>query len=110
VICEAWDIAVVPFPFTDGPDTKRRPAAVLSQADFQRSSGHTVMAMITTSRQSMWPGDIPLPAGLAGLHYDCLLRMKLFTLDNSLIVKVIGSLPRQLQAKARKTFRQFLDI
>jgi mRNA interferase MazF len=109
VICEAWDIAVVPFPFTDGPGTKRRPAAVLSTAAFQRASGHAIMAMITSARQSTWPGDIPLLPG-AGLHTACLLRMKLFTLDNRLVVNVIGKLPPKVREKVRASVRQSLDV
>jgi mRNA interferase MazF len=90
VICEAWDIAVVPFPFIAGE--KRRPALVLSATSFNRTSGHTIFAMITTARHSSWPGDTPLASAASGLPKDCLVRMKLFTLDNRLIVRVAAKL------------------
>ena len=65
--CDAYDVVVVPFPFTDFNQTKRRPALVLSRRAFNQS-GHTVMAMIT-STSNVWPGDSNIselkPAGLA---------------------------------------------
>ncbi|MBI1955967.1 MAG: type II toxin-antitoxin system PemK/MazF family toxin [Acidobacteria bacterium] len=89
--CEAWDVVTVPFPFTDRATQKRRPALILSRRSFNRH-GHSLLAMITSSRPS-WPGDSPL-AQLAscGLSAPCIVRLKLFTLDNRLIVKRIGRL------------------
>lgn len=108
VICEAWDIAVVPFPFTDSAGTKRRPALVVSATSFNRSSGHTILAMITTARHSSWPGDIPLPSGATGLPRDCLVRMKLFTLDNRLILRVAAKLGQRERQKVRASLEHAL--
>jgi mRNA interferase MazF len=92
VICEPWDVAVVPFSFNERPGSKRRPALVLSRRAFN-SAGHTVLAMITTRAHRAWPGDIEIQ-GLepAGLPLPCIVRMKVFTLDNRLLMKRIGSL------------------
>ena len=92
MICEPWDVIVVPFPFTDRREAKRRPALVLSQAAFNRR-GHSVLAMITSAAQSAWPGDSPIedPAS-AGLSHPCMVRLKLFTLDNRFILKKAGRL------------------
>jgi mRNA interferase MazF len=92
VTCEPWDVVVVPFPFTDQREARRRPALVLSQTAFNRR-GHTVLAMITSAAQSSWPGDCrieDLPS--AGLSHPCIVRLKLFTLDNRLILKKAGGL------------------
>ncbi|MBZ5620680.1 MAG: type II toxin-antitoxin system PemK/MazF family toxin [Acidobacteriia bacterium] len=105
MVCNPWEIVVVPFPFTDGPGTKRRPALVLSPVDFNRQSGHSILAMITSAERSAWPGDIPLDPALLGLHKACVIRMKLFTIDNLLVVKSIGRLPVAAQGK----LRLFLD-
>ena len=89
--CEAWDVVTVPFPFTDRATQKRRPALILSKRSFNRH-GHSLMAMITSSRPS-WPGDSPLSQlASSGLSVPCIVRLKLFTLDNRLIVKRIGRL------------------
>ncbi len=88
-----FDIAVVPFPFTDRATTKRRPALVLSSTTFNQGTGHAVMAMITSAEQSTWPGDVPIAdLDAAGLPGDCVIRLKLFTLDQRLILKRVGRL------------------
>ena len=110
MICEAWDIAVVPFPFPDSAAVKRRPALVLSTLGFNRSSGHTILAMITTARQSSWPGDTSLSSAATGLPKDCLVRMKLFTLDNRFIVRVISKLPAKERQKVRTSMEQALGV
>jgi mRNA interferase MazF len=92
---EQWDVVIVPFPFSTQPGHKRRPALVLSLRAFNQH-GSTVLAMITTAghhQNRAWPGDVPLTdLNAAGLHAPCLIRLKLFTLDNRLIVKKIGRL------------------
>ncbi len=87
------DVVVVPFPFTDRQASKRRPALVLSSASFNTTTRHSVLAMITSAEQSSWPGDVPITdLDAAGLPSDCLVRLKIFTLDHRLIVKRIGKL------------------
>lgn len=87
------DVVVVPFPFTDREASKRRPALVLSSASFNRATRHSVLAMITSAEQSSWPGDVVITdLDAAGLPSDCLVRLKLFTLDHRLIVKRAGTL------------------
>lgn len=90
--CDPWDVVVVPFPFTDQPGAKKRPGLVLSRPAFNRA-GHTVLAMITSRGHRPWPGDTPIgdPA-VAGLPRPCLVRLKLFTLDNRLILDRLGRL------------------
>ena len=56
----AFDVVVVPFPFTDRDASKRRPALVLTQAAFNQTTQHSVLAMITSADQSAWLGDRPI--------------------------------------------------
>lgn len=92
MISDRWDVVVVPFPFTDRPASKRRPALTLSQREFN-VHGHSVLAMITTKVDPTWPGDTRLadPAE-AGLPVASTVRLKLFTLDNRLITRIAGAL------------------
>ena len=108
MVCDAAEIVVVPFPFTDGPGAKRRPALVLSPAGFNRQSGHSILAMITSALNSTWPGDIPLNPALLGLQKPCVIRMKFFTLDNRLITRAIGSLPEAERRHVRRFLHELL--
>ncbi len=105
---DAWDVVVVPFPFSERPGSKRRPALVLSRASF-RGSGHAVLAMVTTRGHRPWPGDTELDdPGAAGLDRPCMVRLKIFTLDGRLIVRRAGSLARGDRARVRAALRSHL--
>jgi mRNA interferase MazF len=90
VTYEALDIVVVPFPFTDQPTLKRRPALIISSTNFNDTHQQSVLAMITTSRL-VWPSDVVIEEWRnAGLIAPCKVRFKLFTLDHALILRRIG--------------------
>lgn len=58
VTYEAFDVVVVPFPFTDRTTSKRRPALVLSNGqNFNRPVGQAVLAMINSAKNSDRPFD-----------------------------------------------------
>ncbi|MDA2926185.1 type II toxin-antitoxin system PemK/MazF family toxin [Acidobacteria bacterium AH-259-O06] len=107
MIFEQWDVVVVPFPFTEKPTTKRRPALVASKRAFNEN-GHSILAMITTKAHHPWPGDVELKNyTTAGLDLACIVRLKLFTLDNRLIVKALGHLSetdRRMTAESLRTY------
>jgi mRNA interferase MazF len=104
-----FDVAVVPFPFTDRTATKRRPALVLSSGLFNSGIGHSVMAMITTASHSVWPLDVDIAnLGEAGLKAPSIIRMKLFTIDHRLIQKQMGHLSLQDQKSVESTLRSLL--
>ncbi len=94
VIYKPFDIVVVPFPFTDSGKSKRRPAVILSSSkNFGQKIGHSVMAMITSARNIPWPHDVEITnLKSSGLPKPSIIRMKLFTLDNRLIIDAIGAL------------------
>ena len=93
MIYKAFDVVVVPFPFTDRDATKHRPALVISNELFNGQHDRLVLAMITTTTNKVWQSDVSLTNWQeAGLKVACHFRLKLFTLDQSLIVKAIGHL------------------
>jgi len=110
VICDRYEIVVVPFPFTQRSSVKRRPALALSSMDFNERSGNTLFAMITSSENDPWPLDFALDYQTAGLTRPCVVRFKLFTLDNRVIIKRIGELHRTDRPSIRKSLRELLPI
>ncbi len=92
---ESLDVVVVPFPFTDRRAAKRRPALIVSSANFNRAHEQSILAMIT-SAGSDWPSDVKIQGWReAGLNVPCKVRFKLFTLDDTLIVRKLGTLSKR---------------
>ena len=92
---ESLDVVVVPFPFTDRRATKRRPALIVSSANFNQAHEQSILAMIT-SVGSDWPSDVVIQDWReAGLNVPCRVRFKLFTLDDALIVRKLGTLSKR---------------
>jgi len=109
-IFDKFSVIVVPFPFTDQQASKKRPALVLSGAAFNASVQHSVLAMITSAKNSNWLLDVAisdLPS--AGLSSASIIRMKLFTLDNRLIIKQVGTLADADRQAVSKAFNQLFD-
>jgi len=109
MVCNQWDVVTVPFPFTDKPGNKKRPALVLSKIAFNRS-GHTVLAMITTRGHRPWPGDSEIEEySAAGLNLQCQVRLKVFTLDNRLLIKRIGRLSDNDSSNVKNYLHHFFS-
>lgn len=105
---DALDVVVVPFPFTDRETSKRRPALVVSSLDFNDAHEQSILAMITSVRVP-WPSDVTIQDWHgAGLNVPCKVRFKLFTVDDGLIVRRIGSLSTQDARAVRKALSRVL--
>ncbi|MEE9304362.1 MAG: type II toxin-antitoxin system PemK/MazF family toxin [Thiotrichaceae bacterium] len=109
---DAFSVVVVPFPFTDRATSKRRPALVLSdKKQFNQPIGHSVLAMITSAKQSAWPLDQVINnLDAAGLPSPSLVRMKLFTLDDRLILRQIGELSDDDKTLVGKQIKQLFYL
>lgn len=92
MIFERFDVVVVPFPFVDAPETRPRPALVLTTGAFNRANSHAVLAMITRATHPRWPSDHPIAdLGPTGLRHASVIRWKIVTLDNRIIQRRIGT-------------------
>lgn len=93
VICNPFSIVIVPFPFTDKLQTKRRPALVLSSVLHQKETGHITLLMITSAKNNDWSSDYSIEQlKSTGLTSPSIIRQKIFTIDNRLILDKIGCL------------------
>lgn len=105
-----YGVVLLPFPFSDRASEKRRPAVVLSDPGFQQACGHLLLAMITSAAQSSWPLDWPIQDWQeAGLPKPCLVRFKLFTLDERLILKSLGALSAADRAGVSRHLSRLLN-
>jgi len=111
VTFKAFDVVAVPFPFTDRDAAKRRPALVISNESFNQQHNQIVLAMITTATENVWPSDVSLTNWQkAGLKVACRFRLKLFTLDQTLVLKIIGHLSSKDVKSIQAVLAEFIDI
>ncbi len=108
-IFERFDVVVVPFPFVDVPQAKPRPALVLSTMSFNAANGHTALAMITRAAATRWPSDHPIvELAPTGLKVASVIRWKIFTLDNRIVRRRIGSIGGEDADRCEAALRQIL--
>lgn len=109
MIYSPFDIVEVPFPFSDVPRSKRRKALVLSDPVFNQKNASSLLLMITSATRSAWHLDVSIEQWRqAGLRKPCLARMKLFTLDNGLILGTVGRLTAEDQRRVTQALRAVL--
>ena len=108
---KAFDVVVVPFPFTDREATKRRPALVISNVLFNQQHNQLVLAMITTTTDKVWFSDVSLMHWQeVGLKVACHFRLKLFTLDQNLVLKTVGRLSSQDIKSVQTVLAKYVDV
>ncbi|MBM3951490.1 MAG: type II toxin-antitoxin system PemK/MazF family toxin [Rhodospirillales bacterium] len=108
---DPFDVVAVPFPFTDKAAAKRRPALVVSAKAFNARHDQLVLAMITTAQRSDWPSDVVIADwARAGLSVPCRVRLKLFTLDATLVAKRIGALAKKDRDAVRQALTRALAV
>ncbi|MEN0057536.1 MAG: type II toxin-antitoxin system PemK/MazF family toxin [Bdellovibrio sp.] len=105
-----YDVIVVPFPFTDMEATKKRPAIVLSNnKSFNHPAGHCICLMVT-SVTSAWPLDVEIKdLESAGLNSASKMRMKIFTLDETFILRKAGALSSTDQKNLKTALGKLID-
>jgi mRNA interferase MazF len=103
-------VVVVPFPYSDQPADKVRPAVVLSSPKHMQATGVCYLAMVTSAANPAWPGDVAV-SNLrgAGLPAPSVVRpAKIMTLNDARIVKRLGALPKSDQDKVVASVEAFL--
>jgi mRNA interferase MazF len=107
VICERFDVVAVPFPLGSAHPTGRRPALALTTRTLNMAQGHTVFAMITSAETAGWATDISIgDIDAAGLPAPSVVRIKLFTLDNAVVVGRLGMLAKKDAKAVRRALRE----
>ena len=98
---EAGDVVLVPFPFGQRAGGRKRPALIISGADYNQGTGQLIIAQVT-GRVSGSPrvGDYLVQDwSTAGLLGPSIVRARLATVESGLVLGKLGSLtPDDLSA------------
>jgi mRNA interferase MazF len=106
-----FDVVAVPFPFTDRNTTKKRPALVINKQEYQCKTGHLILLMITSAEHSSWYSDINIEdLNSTGLKKASVIRFKVFSLDERLIIKKIGCLSEQDKIKVKENLVNTIEL
>ena len=107
LLYKIFSIVAVPFPFTDKDYTKKRPALVISQEEYQKNTHHCILAMITSAKNSQWKTDLRIQdLELTGLPGLSIIRPKIFTLEERLILREVGELSEKDRASVSNLLGQ----
>ncbi len=89
-----FDIVIAPFPFADEMGKfKYRPALAISSQEYSKSTNCTMFLMITSAKNSDFENDYKIQDySNTNLQGECIVRFKIFTLDNSILKNKIGTL------------------
>ncbi len=104
------DIVLVPFPFTDQTQSKRRPAIVVSSDAYERARQDLILISLTTrvSPEARF-GVAPLQQRKqAGLPVACFIKPVLFTFEKRLVIKRLGRLQEEDRSRVRAALDQIL--
>lgn len=98
------DVVLVPFPFTNLSTTKQRPAVVVSSTDYAQARPDVVLMAITSQVHSSLAFAEALLADwqAANLLKASVLKPLLATLEQTLIIRQLGSLSSRDQAALRQ--------
>ena len=87
------DIILVPFPFTNQLEIKRRPALVISNDTFNDRSNDIIACAITSNVDSDYSIYIKPDDWKDGLYsVSCIKFANIFTIEKKIVLKKIGRL------------------
>ena len=91
---EFGDLVLVPFPFTDQTASKRRPAAVVSSADYHRHRPDLLILAVTSqARPATGFGEASITKWRqAGLLRPSVMKPVIATVERGLILRTLGQL------------------
>ncbi|MFQ5329284.1 MAG: type II toxin-antitoxin system PemK/MazF family toxin [Thermodesulfobacteriota bacterium] len=108
--CSFGEIVLVPFPFTDQSDIKKRPAVIVSSNAYNRERPDVVIMAVTSQMRSAdYFGDIKISQWReAGLIKPSVIKPVIATIENGLIIKKLGSLGDKDQSSLKEALQTIL--
>ena len=107
---EFGDVVLVRVPFTDQRGSKQRPAVVVSGAAYGRARPDVILMAVTSRiRSTLGYGEIGIEDWrVAGLLRPSTIKPLLFTIEQRLVVRVLGRLVKDDRAAVKKGCRNLI--
>lgn len=110
-IYKRGDVILLPFPYTDQSGSKRRPALILSTDVYNASRADIIVAPITSNLSTGQADDTPLTDwAAAGLLKPSVVKGILGTIEQTLVVRVLGTLSASDLQKVEQAFATVLGL
>jgi mRNA interferase MazF len=108
------DIVIVDFPYSDRTGSKKRPSLVVQADSLNQSRDDTILAIITAASCGRKAVELPIDPSQepgSGLKFQSFLQCDTHvTLDQSLILNVIGSLSPQAMLEVGDRLKAALGL
>jgi mRNA-degrading endonuclease toxin of MazEF toxin-antitoxin module len=104
-VLDSGEVVLVPFPFTDLSQIKRRPVLVLSNRNHNKTSRDFICCGITSNLGNRRNSVLLDPSEMADGMIPVRSRVKydkVFTLESSLVLKVLGKISQQKLGKVKR--------
>ncbi len=103
-----WDIILVPFPFTNLKQTKKRPALIVSPEEYNTQSD-IVIAFITSNLNLEYRfGDYKIKKwSESNLLKPSIIRMKFATINKSIVIRKLGKLVKKDRTEFGELLKKF---
>jgi mRNA interferase MazF len=88
------DVILVPFPFTDGSSSKKRPAIVISSDSYDRSKPDVILIAVTSQVNTYLQFGEALVNdwSAAGLLKPSVIKPVIATVEKNLVIRKLGKL------------------
>ncbi|OAB59467.1 hypothetical protein AY600_15005 [Phormidium willei BDU 130791] len=109
---EFGDIVLVPFPFTNQQATKKRPAVVISSVNYNINREDVIIMAVTSQiYEPLRFGEIRIAKWQEGwLLKPSVVKPIIATLEQDLIIRMLGKLDKDDRESLLKSLRQFLKL
>lgn len=107
---EFGDVVFLPFPFTDQTASKRRPAVVVSSADYHRERPDLILMAVTSqARPSATFGEVAIIRWKeAGLLKPSVIKPVVATVEKGLVIRKLGRLDETDRSALLEALRAIL--
>jgi mRNA interferase MazF len=112
MIYNPGDIVLINYPYTSATAAKRRPAVIVSNAQYNDIRNEFVAMPITSQMdRTDFPGDtVIMDWNKTGLRKPGITKGILFTLEEHIIVKLIGHMTHQDLESIRISLKEILGL